>query len=106
MRAPVCTSHSRTVLSQLPDATVHPSGEYATEYTLSECPLSVTTDDGISVFLRRSGRQLDQAHANSFTHIHTHSACAIIFFFPNHPVPMRMRPALPGPVSPMYSALI
>jgi hypothetical protein len=38
---PVCESQTFTVLSRDPVTMCLPSGEYATEYTQSECPLSV-----------------------------------------------------------------
>ena len=41
---PVATSHSLTVLSPDPDATVPPSREKATELTPSVCPESVVED--------------------------------------------------------------
>src|ERR1700722_17735084 len=38
---PVCTSHSLTVSSMLPEASVLPSGLYATDHTKPLCPLRV-----------------------------------------------------------------
>ena len=43
---PVATSHSLIVLSQLPEASVLPSGLYATEHTVLVCPLRVSRSLG------------------------------------------------------------
>ena len=48
MHAPVSTSHSRTVLSRLPDASSRPSGLKHTEVTISPCPSSVLTHAPVS----------------------------------------------------------
>ena len=48
MHAPVSTSHSRTVLSMLPDATRRPSGLKLTDFTIPRCPSSVLTHAPVS----------------------------------------------------------
>ena len=46
--APVSTSHSRTVLSWLPEASCFPSGLKHTDLTQSPCPSSVLTHAPVS----------------------------------------------------------
>src|SRR5262249_46368736 len=48
--SPLLTSHSLTVLSRLPLASVCPSGEKATEVTPSLCPLSVWISAPLTAF--------------------------------------------------------
>ena len=46
--SPVSTSHSRTVLSLLPDASRRPSGLKHTEITPRPCPSSILTHSPVS----------------------------------------------------------
>src|SRR5262245_274170 len=65
-------THSLTVLSLLPEASVLPSGEKATEKTISSCPLSVASSclvctqhiaEATSRMVRPAGKYLSRARA-------------------------------------------
>src|SRR5262249_3413902 len=99
---PVATSHSLTVRSPLPEASVFPSGLYATEVTPFVCPLRVFRSVG---WWADSG---DVATSNQqATPSHTRLSIRLTFVFSVHPwcvghssssAPLR-RPFLPFPVT-------
>ena len=69
--SPLCASHIFTVLSRDPLTMCLPSGEYATEYTESECPVSVHFCSWTKHARQhqRTQQQNDKQCQNTMTHL-------------------------------------